>query len=198
MSGTVAGVILAAGESRRMGSPKPLLELAGETFLDRLILGFSEHCSPVIAVLGYHAGRVASGIRNASLATVVTNPEPERGMLSSLQCGLAAVPNQGLGAVFTPVDYPSIQSATVGALVDALVSSGAPVAIPTHNGRHGHPVGVSRALIDEILALGPDEQAREVIRRHRAETRFVAVDDPGILHDVDDPEAYRKLLESSP
>ncbi len=197
MSDRVAGVVLAAGESRRMGFPKPLLEFAGETFLDRLLLGFSAHCSPVIAVLGYHAARVAGGIRRASLASVVTNPEPERGMLSSLQCGLRAVPDDCVGAVFTPVDYPCTQPATVGALVDALIASGAPVVIPVHDGQRGHPVGIRRPLIAELLALAPESQARHVIRRYRDQTQFVAVDDPGILNDVDDPEAYRRLLESS-
>jgi molybdenum cofactor cytidylyltransferase len=198
VSDRVAGVVLAAGESRRMGFPKPLLELAGETFLDRLILSFSERCSPVIAVLGYHADRVAGGIRRASLASLVTNPEPERGMLNSLQCGLRAVPDDCVGAVFTPVDYPCIQPATVSALVDALTSSEAPVVIPTHAGQRGHPVGIGRPLLVELLALKPDEQARNVIRRHRDQTQFVAVDDSGILNDVDDPEAYRRLLESLP
>jgi molybdenum cofactor cytidylyltransferase len=196
VSDRVAGVVLAAGESRRMRFPKPLLDLAGETFLDRLILAFSGRCSPVIAVLGHHADRVAGGIRRASLASLVTNPAPELGMLSSLQCGLREAPHDCVGAVFTPVDYPCIQPATVGALVDALTSGGAPVVIPTHNGQRGHPVGISRPLIAELLALGPEEQARTIIRRYRDQTQFVAVDDPGILNDVDDPEAYRRLLGS--
>ena len=91
-SGTIAGIILAAGASSRMGSPKALLALDGETFLDRLIAAFEPHCAPVLVVLGFHAGRTRAGICRSGDVTFVTNPDPDRGMLSSLQCGLAEVP----------------------------------------------------------------------------------------------------------
>ena len=88
----IAGIILSAGASRRMGTPKALLQLNDETFLDRLIRLFSEVCSPVIVVLGDQADQIRSGIRRGSEARFVVNPDPERGMLSSLQCGLRSGP----------------------------------------------------------------------------------------------------------
>ena len=170
-----------------MGSPKPLLELDGETFLDRLIGVFSGVCNPVIVVLGYNADQIRAGIRRGSEAQIVVNPAPERGMLSSLQCGLVEVPG---AAMFTPVDYPCISQATVEALA---VVAEAPVAMPTFAGRRGHPVRVSSPVVAELLALPLVAQARDVIRRHAASTVLVEVPDVGIVNDVDTPEAYREL-----
>ncbi len=191
-----AAVILAAGESRRMGFPKPLLELNGETFLDRLIAAIAPYCSPVNVVLGYHAARVTAGTRRAAEVAWIHNPAPERGMLSSLQAGIASLPPECPGVVFTPVDYPRVRPSTVLALTEAFARTAAPVALPVHNGERGHPVLISRVLIPELLALPSGGQARQVIRRYREQTVTVEVDDPGILLDVDEPEDYRRLNES--
>jgi CTP:molybdopterin cytidylyltransferase MocA len=187
-----AGLILAAGESSRMGSPKALLEFRGETFLDRLIRCLSTHCAPVIVVLGYEPEVIRAGVRAPDNAVFVLNPDYQRGQFSSMQCGLRAVPEDAEGVVFTPVDHPNIEPATVARLID----TAAAVAIPQYIGHHGHPVLFSRRLIPEFLALPPDEQAPTVIRRHGSEIRYIDVPDPGILDDVDDPEAYRRLIGS--
>jgi len=172
-----------------MGSPKPLLELAGETFLDRLIGIFAGVCRPVIVVLGYHADEIRAGIRRGSMAEIVVNPAPERGMLSSLQCGLARVP-EGASVMFTPVDYPGISRETVEALAAA---GDAAVAIPMYEDRRGHPVKVSSMVVAELLRLPLEAQARDVIRQHGDSVIFVEVPDAGIVNDVDTPEAYREL-----
>jgi CTP:molybdopterin cytidylyltransferase MocA len=102
------GLILAAGESRRMGSPKALLEFQGETFLDRLIGLFSRRCSPVIAVLGAQQEMVRAGLRRADVALLVENPDFRLGQLTSMQCGLRAVPAEADGVLFTLVDHPAV------------------------------------------------------------------------------------------
>ena len=185
-----AGLILAAGESSRMGSPKALLEFRGETFLDRLIRCFSAYCSPVIVVLGHEPEVIRAGVRSAGNALFVLNPEYSRGQFSSMQCGLRAVPDDAEGIVFTPVDHPNIEPATV----QQLMAAGALIAIPQYLGRHGHPVLFNRALIPEFLALDADAQARQVFHPHASEIRYVDVGDPGILDDIDDPDAYHRLL----
>jgi molybdenum cofactor cytidylyltransferase len=186
---SVAGLILAAGESRRMGFPKALLEFRGETFLDRLIGTFAEVCSPVVAVLGAEAERIRAGLRAAAKALIVENPDWRLGQITSMQRGLRAVPAEARGVLFTLVDHPNVGAATVAELVraDALL------AIPRYAGRRGHPLFFSRELAAEFLALDPAASARVVLERHAAEIRYVDVDDPGILDDVDDPEAYRRL-----
>jgi molybdenum cofactor cytidylyltransferase len=188
-----AGLILAAGESSRMGSPKALLEFRGETFIDRLIRCFSAHCSPVIVVLGHKPEVIRAGVRSPLQAVFVVNTDYQCGQFSSMQCGLRAVPADADGVVFTPVDHPNVESETVAKLIE----SRAPIAIPQYLGRHGHPVLFSRSLIPEFLALPPDSQARAVTHRHASEIRYIDVADAGILDDIDDPEAYNRLLQSA-
>jgi molybdenum cofactor cytidylyltransferase len=195
----IAGLILAGGASSRMGSPKALLPAGSESFVDRLISVFGETCDSTWVVLGHDAERIRSAVRRAGEARFVVNPHPEHGQSSSLACGLRAIGDGADAVMFTPVDYPSIQAATIRALRAAMESAADRplLAIPRHDGRRGHPVCVSRALIPEFLALPPDGAARDVIRRHGAEVFYVEVDDPGILRDIDTPEDYRRIVGAS-
>ena len=188
----IAGLILAAGESRRMGSPKALLDIGGETFLDHLVASFSGVCAPVIVVLGHGAEAVRAGLRAADKAVFVVNSDYRLGQFSSMQCGLRAVPAEARGVIFSLVDHPAVHPATLA----RLAATPAPLALPRLNGRRGHPVFFSRALIAEFLALPPDASARVVVDKHAEEIDYVEVDDPGILQDIDDPEAYRRLVAS--
>jgi molybdenum cofactor cytidylyltransferase len=184
-----AAIILAAGASARMGRPKALLPFAGESFLDRLIGVYASHCDPVLVVLGHGAESISAGLERSAQAAFVLNPRPERGQLSSLQCALRLVPAQSGLILFTPVDAPAVQPGTIAALIAAWRGDpGAPLVAPRHTGRHGHPLGLSRALLAEFLALAPPATAREVVRRHRDATLYVDVADPGVLWDVDTPE----------
>jgi molybdenum cofactor cytidylyltransferase len=187
-----AGLILAAGESRRMGFPKALLDFRGETFLDRLIRIFSACCSPVIGVLGADAERIRAGLRAAASARIVVNPDFQVGQITSMQCGLRAVPPDARGVLFTLVDHPNPGDATIR----ALVAADAPIVIPRYQGRRGHPIWFSRDLVPEFLALPAASSARTVLERYSGDIRYLDGDDPGILDDVDDPEAYRRLTES--
>jgi molybdenum cofactor cytidylyltransferase len=188
---SAAGLILAAGESRRMGSPKALLQYSGETFLDRLIGLFTPRCSPVIVVLGAAADRIrASAVREAGF---VYNPDYLTGQTSSMQCGLRAVPADSEGVLFTLVDHPAVAPATL----DALLAPPRPLLrVPRLHGKRGHPVWFSREVIPEFLALPAAGAARDIVHAHRAETEFLDIDDPGILADIDDPAAYRALVEA--
>jgi molybdenum cofactor cytidylyltransferase len=182
------GLILAAGESRRMGSPKALLEYRGETFLDRLIGLLAPRCSPVIVVLGAGAAEIRARISRPALIAV--NHDYRLGQTSSLQCGLRAA-GDAPGVLFTLVDHPAVQPATIDALVDG--DRGPLLRVPRYQGRRGHPIWFSGALIPEFLALPPTGAARDVVRAHAAETQFIDLDDAGILADIDDPAAYRVL-----
>ena len=188
--GEIAAVILAAGASTRMGRPKPLLEMNGETFLDRLIALFSAFCRPVIVVLGEGADAVLAGIDRASQVDVAVNPAPDRGMLSSLRCGFERVPPSAAAVLLTPVDYPAIQRHTI----ELLVHSKAEIAIPVYDDRRGHPVRISRAIMEEILSLALDAKASDAIHRHASATALIHVDDPGVVNDIDTPDDYKELL----
>ena len=191
----IAGVILAAGASSRMGSPKALLEYRGETFVGRLVRVLSGVCDPVIVVLGYHAESIRPAIDRS--ACVVVNPQPERGQLSSLQTALAELPESAEGFMFVPVDCPAAEPETVSLILAAFRGreSGIHFVVPQYRGKHGHPVCASRDIAAEILALPSTAQARDVVHQHIPDTLYMDVDDPGILTDVDDPERYRQLAE---
>jgi molybdenum cofactor cytidylyltransferase len=191
---SIAGIILSGGASRRMGTPKALLRFEDETFLDRMIRLFAGLCNPVIVVLGHNAEQIRSGVERASQAVFAVNPDPERGMLSSLQCGLIEAPPDAEAVLFTPVDHPSLRGATIEKLAGEFRAHRAPVTIPTYQGRHGHPVCIARPLIAELLTLPATSQASEIIRRYRSETAYVEVDDAGVATDVDDPKAYAELV----
>jgi molybdenum cofactor cytidylyltransferase len=195
---SIAGLILSGGASRRMGTPKALLRFQNETFLDRLIRLFSLVCRPVVIVVGQHARDIQAGIERGSEAVFAVNPDPERGMLSSLQCGLEAVPGDAEAVLFMPVDHPNLQSSTLDALVARFLAERAPVTVPIYAGEHGHPVCITRPLISELLALPPSSMASDVIHRYVDRTSYIEVADPAVVTDIDNPEAYAELVAGRP
>jgi molybdenum cofactor cytidylyltransferase len=184
-----AALILAAGESRRMGQPKALLSVHGHTFIENLITILSTECDPVIVVLGHNADPIRRVIGES--ARIVINHNYQLGQFSSMQAGLQALPSDIDGLIFTLVDHPDPAPETIS----SLISQDAPISIPVYYGRKGHPVYFRRDVLTEFMALSPDSQASVVSRRHAMETRLVPVDDAGILDDIDDPEALRHFRE---
>jgi molybdenum cofactor cytidylyltransferase len=192
----IAGVILAAGESRRMGRDKALLTYRGKTFLKAIIdcLGLAgiDH---VTVVLGHHAEMIRSAVDLAAVRVVV-NRDYQRGQMSSLQLGLAAAAvDSPEGVLLCLVDHPAVSAELIANLKQHFESARPPVLIPTHAERRGHPILINQSLFSELLALPTEEPASTVIRKYRAVTHFVEVADPGILLDVDDPAAYQRFVE---
>lgn len=187
----VAAIVLAAGESRRMGSPKALLPYAGESFLDRLTGLLAPRCATVIVVLGAAAEEIRT--RAVRPATFVLNPDYASGQLASLQCGLRALPPEAEGVLFTLVDHPAVAAATL----DSLLRAPAPLLrVPRFEGRRGHPIWFRRELAGEFLR--ETGTARDVVARHAASTEFLDLDDPGIVADIDDPASFARLSEAGP
>ncbi len=189
---TPAAVILAGGASRRMGRPKALLPFRGETVLDRLIGLYQSFCPSVIVVLGHSPDVIRDGIARGAGVTFAINQDPERGQLSSLQCGLALASGEVL---FTPVDYAAVDAATVALLLQRMATAGsAALVAPSYRGRHGHPVLIREYVKRELLALPPEGIAREVIHRYRDAAQYIDVDDAAVCQDLDSPEDYERLL----
>ena len=182
-----AAILLAGGASTRMGQPKALLPIGGQTFLGRLIDIYSLHCAPIIVVLGHQAGLIHASL--PPTVQSVRNPQPERGQFSSLQTGLAALP-PALDCLFQPIDYPAVTAATV----QLLANTPGHLVIPRHHGDRGHPVRLSPGIIDELLRLPPTAQARDVIRSHYPSATFLDVPDPGIVTDIDTPEDFARWI----
>ena len=185
---SVAAIILAAGESRRMGQPKALLPYRGGSFLSVLADTLSRHCSPVCAVFGADAKR----LMNVAPPSVLPaeNPNYAQGMLTSLQAGLRALGNLPDRVLFTLVDHPAVAPATIRELLD----STAEVAIPKFRSKRGHPVVIRARIAEEILAEPSTSRLNAVMDRHASEIHYLDLDDSGITDDIDDPEAYRNLL----
>jgi len=162
-----------------MGSPKALIPFRSSNFLGHLTTRLALHCSPVIVVAGAHP------LPSSSAARLVVNHHWPEGQLSSLQCGLRALPAPVSSVLFTLVDHPDPADRTI----TALLRSPRLVAVPVHEGRRGHPVFFQASLIPELLALAPAESAKQVFSRHARDTEYITVDDAAVTDDVDDPEA---------
>jgi len=184
----VAGIILAAGESRRMGRPKALLPFRGGTFLSVLAGTFANFCDPVIAIFGFDAENVRKSAPPGVLPVV--NPNYRDGMLTSLQAGLRACGDSFDAVLFTLVDHPAIKQETIS----ALLGTDAAITIPRFRGRRGHPVFISREICQGYLSEPADSKVRDIIDRHAGLIRYVDVDDAGICDDIDDPALYAALL----
>ncbi len=190
------GVILAAGESSRMGSDKALLSWRGRTFLDGAIESLRPHTDMVLVVTGKNRDSLAPIIFAAG-AFLVENATPEQGQFSSLQVGLREVLNRGRdAAIVVLVDRPPAQAGTVGALREAFVRQSAEgkwAVVPEHDGRHGHPLVAGRELIEAFLRAPATSTARDVEHQLPDRIAYLVVDDPLVIGNVDTPEEYEKL-----
>jgi molybdenum cofactor cytidylyltransferase len=195
----IAGLILAAGESSRMGTDKATLAYGGRTFLEATVQTLREaEIERIVVVLGHHAEEIQRHVK-IEAAQVVINPDYRSGQTSSLQAGLRSLLADDLEAILLClVDHPAVSRGTVSRLVTAFRQSGAPVVIPTYQGRRGHPVLIGREVFDGLLELACDAGADSVVRKYRPTTRFVEVEDEGVVMDVDDRESYRRLTCKEP
>jgi molybdenum cofactor cytidylyltransferase len=177
-----------------MGSDKALLPFRGSTFLNHLVSLFLPRVDPLVVVLGHHADLIRKSLSPDSNLRVAVNSEYRRGMLSSMQTGIRALPAECGAALITLVDLPLIQEATVDRLLTEFAASGKLLAIPRCGDRRGHPIVVARKILEEFLQLAPEDSPKDVVRGHRDETLFVDVDDPGILRDIDLPSEYEQWV----
>jgi len=194
----LAGVILAAGASQRMGRPKAGLQHGGRTFFARVRDGLGAAAlEPVVVVVGMHSDEVR---RDPGGARVIVNPDPSRGQLSSLKLALrhlAAAGSGAVGVVVALVDHPIVAPETIAALVRSAHTGAQPILVPTYRGRRGHPVVFMRDMWTELLDTPDHLGARVVVRRDPSRVCEVAVDDPGILVDVDTPADLHALRSVS-
>jgi|SRR5579863_1463480 len=193
----LAAVILSGGASRRMGSPKALVSYQGRPFLEHL-LSVTQH--PAIGarrvVLGADAEAIANGISLAA-GEIVINQDWEKGQLSSIHAALRSLPPNTDGILLCPVDHPLISSELVGSLIDAFLSSKAPVVVPVYRGKRGHPVIFSSAVYEQLLNAPLDQGARAVVWAHKSEVHEVATTEEGCVLNLNDPNALANLSGGS-
>ena len=168
----------------------------GSTLLSASIAAIKLFTEAIVVVAGKNAESLASVVA-ASDASMVVNPEPERGQFSSMQVGLREVLARGCdAAMITLVDSPPLSKASMVKLLAAFeqaLAKGAWGVAPEHNGRRGHPLLVNRALIDAFLAAPVTSNAREVKRAHAGMIEAVPVPDSSVSMDVNTPDEYAAL-----
>ena len=191
---SLAAVILAAGESKRMGRPKALLPLGDKTFVEKLIFDYHQvGCRPVIVVLGNSADRIRPTIENLDILIQI-NPDPQGGLLSSLQIGLDAIPSQCTGFFFCLVDHPAISVETLQRMIKEWHRNTELAVRPRFENRGGHPVLMGCKWIEPILALPHSSNMRRLLHEKVSEVIDLPVSDPGILIDIDTPADYQRFL----
>lgn len=182
-----SAIVLAAGASTRMGRPKALLQHRGRSFVACCVaLADAAGCPQIVVVSG------AVALTGLPPAQVVHNESWPRGQLGSLQRGLAALTDPR-GVLVLTVDRPHLQPGTVAALVAAFRDAPEFVWQPSHAGRRGHPLIYPAHLLPALAALPVDSDPRELLRRHEALRRELAVDDPAVLDNLDRPQDLARL-----
>jgi molybdenum cofactor cytidylyltransferase len=191
----VDAVILAAGQSLRMGQPKPLLEVGTETFLERTIhMLHSGGCRYIVAVVN-DLDPWVQRLADVTGAAIVVNSDPNSEQIDSVRLGIRALPEDWDAVALLPVDIPLIADATVKAIIDVVRAENPPLTLPFHNGVAGHPVVINRSLEHEIMDMQWEEGVRSMIMTHGRDLREVKVTDPAILIDIDSKEDYWRYVQ---
>jgi molybdenum cofactor cytidylyltransferase len=187
MGPQIEGILLAAGESRRMGFPKPLLRIDNETFLARSCASMLAVVSRLIVVLGAHADRIGPAIPADSRITVVQNPRWRNGQLSSLKAGLGAIGPDAGAVLMHLADHPLVKRSTFERVIAEFAAIDPAIVIARNAGKRGHPVLFARSVFQELLQAPEDQGAKAVVSRDASRVVYVDVDDPGVNLDLDTP-----------
>lgn len=187
----IAAIILAAGESKRMGQPKMLLPWGNLTVIEQVIRTFLEAgIEEILIVTGGAREKVERVVDRYPVRKVYNKAYAAGEMLSSLQCGLRELSGDARGTLIGLGDQPHVQKETIQILCDKFEESKAGLIVPSFQLRRGHPWLVGRPFWDEILTLEPPQTPRDFLNRHAREICYVSLDLPTVLADLDTPEDY--------
>ena len=191
---SIQTVVLAAGASSRMGSPKALLDLDGATFMSRIaVTARAAGSSGVMIVIGPPDGNAIKA--KLPVGTVsVWNPDPSPGMITSVQAAVASLPRGTAAMLVWPVDLPQVKQETVRRIMDGVPGK---IIVPRHQGKGGHPVRLPRTLFAELAGLPSDAGLRGLLEAHPGAVVYVDVDDPGVVEDVDTPADHAQAQGKS-
>ena len=190
----IVAVVLSAGESSRMGRPKALLPIDGQTFIERIVAALKQtKVGKIIVILGHNARELQSKISHLPVEILI-NTDYKLGQLSSLQLAVRNLqPDLDCdGMLVHLVDHPYLAPALVEEMIRRFYETNKRIIVPRYHGKRGHPVIFSNALFDEILSAPMEEGAKAVVNAHRAETLEIETEEEGIAVDIDTPELYQQ------
>ncbi len=194
----IHAIILAAGESKRMGKLKPLLKFDGRTFLEQIISVLKDsEVDGITAVLGAEAETVKESI-DLSGIDVVINEDYQKGQLSSLIAGIKSVPEETDAIVVCLADSPFINIKTINNIIRSFKEKNVPIIVPVCSGKRGHPVLFSKSLFKEIIEAPEDQGAKYVVHSNKERVFELDTFDKGILIGINTPEDYRAYFGSMP
>ncbi|HLV96792.1 MAG TPA: nucleotidyltransferase family protein [Candidatus Acidoferrales bacterium] len=192
----LAAAILAAGESRRMGSPKALVPFRGISFVQHLV-NATRHSRIGVTriVLGAGADEIRPHL-GVDPAMIVVNPHWEKGQLSSIQAAIRSLPENTEGMILCPVDHPLVSANLIAQLIHQFDTDTKLIVLPSFRGQRGHPVIFRANLYAELLAASPDVGARQVVWAHPQDTEEVPTEEEGVVLNLNDPEILKKAKGS--
>ena len=191
----ICAIVLAAGRSRRMGVQKLLLPIHGEPLIARVVdevLG--SPVDRVFVVVGADATGITAALAGRRVS-IVCNPAVEGEMLSSVRCGLQALPPDCDAVLVVLGDQPGISRSVMAQLADAFLTGPHVIVVPVYHGQRGHPLLFAMRYRDEILRAYDSVGLRGLLQAHPDEVCEVPVGLPGVLEDLDLPEDYRRLQQ---
>jgi molybdenum cofactor cytidylyltransferase len=190
----LSAILLAAGESKRMGKTKQLMPLGRSTLLERAIDNLlASSVDETIVVLGHKAEEIAKTISERPVK-IVLNPDYSQGMSTSIIAGLMLVDPRSQAVMLAMGDQPLVASGTINQLIEAFSKNKKGIAVPSYRGRRGHPIIFDIKYKAELLMLKGDIGGREIIRNHPEDVLMVAIDSESVISDIDTQEDYQSHL----
>lgn len=191
----IAGILLAAGRSQRMGQPKLLLPWHGVPLVRHAAqTALASDLDELLVVVGHRAEDVKAAVMDLPVR-IVHNDAFWEGQSTSIRAGILALRQEAEAVVVLLADHPLLQPATVDALLANYAAAAAPIVVPRYAGRRGNPVLLARSLFPALLALRGDQGARPLLQNYAEQITWLDVADEGILLDVDTPEMFQSLIE---
>lgn len=193
MVSVISAILLAAGESKRMGRAKQLLPLGEKSILEHSLDNLLESTvDEVIVVLGSEAEKVSKKMAGRPVKVMI-NPDYQRGMGTSIAKGMDSISETADAVMLVLADQPFIASKIINRLIDGFETGNKGIAVPVYKGRRGHPIIFAIKYKSELSGLQGDTGGKEIIEKHPNDILEVGVDAGDIHVDIDDMESYKRL-----
>ena len=191
----ISGIVLAAGESKRMGKTKQLLSFGSSTILEHVVDNLlRSKVGEVVLVLGHESGRIKARFEGAPIKLAI-NPDYQQGMSSSVKCGILAASPESQACVIALGDQPLVRSEVVNRLIFTYKESGKGIIVPVYGDMAGHPVIFDMKYREALLSLTGDKGGKSIVTAFPDDVQQVQVDTASVIYDIDKWEDYQQQLE---